>query len=327
MASPSPSPDYKRYSPSPKREALPERSRSNSQTRWGKQKENGTGEWESWPSSHWGWQTWYENEEEDWQSWSQKDTDWQWKDQRKWETWQGQGQGHWDTYQDDWRDTYQDDWSDTYQDDWSDKSSSDRASSAWHRGDGWESDDGPTEVVLKEREWKKRPGSQKEKERLKLVQRVQGKAQTKEELQVQRLAAMGGSRFRRLQKRSHLPRKDGTGGPRYPAGPSQPSQPSQPHPNWVESPGWGDGIWLEQQRMNQEAWINKQRILAHWRAQATPWHPPAVGSGWVIYPGQLPLQESVHITCLFHSWLPLLFWQVGHSSQHPKTMAKDCIFA
>ena len=84
-----------------------------------------------------------------------------------------------------------------------------------------ESDAGPTEVVLKEREWKKRPGSQKEKERLKLVQRVQGKAQTKEELQVQRLAAMGGSRFRRLQKRSHLPRKDGTGGPRYPAGPSQ----------------------------------------------------------------------------------------------------------
>ena len=112
-----------------------------------------------------------------------------------------------------------------------------------------------------------------------------------------------------------------------PTQPAQPSQPSQPHPNWVESPGWGDGIWLEQQRMNQEAWINKQRILAHWRAQATPWHPPAVGSGWVIYPGQLPLQESVHITCLFHSWLPLLFWQVGHSSQHPKTMAKDCIFA
>ena len=250
MASPSPSPDYKRYSPSPKREALPERSRSNSQTRWGKQKENGTGEWESWPSSHWGWQTWYENEEEDWQSWSQKDTDWQWKGQRKWETWQGQGQGHWDTYQDDWRDTYQDDWSDTYQDDWSDKSSSDRASSAWHRGDGWESDDGPTEVVLKEREWKKRPGSQKEKEMLKLVQRVQGKAQTKEELQVQRLAAMGGSRFRRLQKRSHLPRKDKA--PCW-AQPTQPAQPAKPaHLKWVESAGWGDGIWLEQQRMNQE---------------------------------------------------------------------------
>ena len=44
MASPSPSPDYKRCSPSPKREAQPQRSRSNSQNRWGKKKEDGSGE-------------------------------------------------------------------------------------------------------------------------------------------------------------------------------------------------------------------------------------------------------------------------------------------
>eukprot|EP00435_Cladocopium_sp_Y103_P076040 s462_g74.t1 len=82
-------------------------------------------------------------------------------------------------------------------------------------------------ATLKEAPWKPIPGSHKEKARLQKMQQVQGVPETAEARQVQRLSAMGQSRFNRLQSR--LGKQSG-GPPRYGELPSLPtsSQPSQP---------------------------------------------------------------------------------------------------
>eukprot|EP00435_Cladocopium_sp_Y103_P046392 s2136_g13.t1 len=195
----------------------------------------------------------------------------------------GESQGHWEKRgewgQGHWQENDErPDWAD-----WSDESPDGRQND-WQNDDGWSSDDQPAEqVTLKQRERPYRPGSHREKDRLKKVQKVQGKAQTDEELMVQRLSAMGASRFRRLQNRAHLGRKDGTAGPRY--GP--------PADFWQGHDYWGTAAWHEQQRVNQQTWVQQQQQMqAAWMAHM---QQPAVGSAWVV-----------------------------HSSQPSKALAKDC---
>eukprot|EP00435_Cladocopium_sp_Y103_P028123 s4938_g7.t1 len=195
--------------------------------------------------------------------------------------------GHWQDGWQDWEDQQdqQDqqwqeshrkkncDWSD-WSDDWSD----------------WSDDDDrePTQqVTLKEREWKKKPGSHRERARLEKIQQLQGVPKSAEDKQLQRLSAIGLSRFNRLQDRLGKRRKDG-GPPRYgelPNQNSQPSQPSQWPEYWRAFPEYGDASWVAQQRLQQEAWLQQhQQQQAAW-AQGCQWQAPV--GGYVIYPGWL----------------------------------------
>ena len=149
-------------------------------------------------------------------------------------------------------------------------------------------------MTLKEKQqpWPYTPGSHKEKARLQKIQQVEGMPKTKQEHQVQRLSAMGQSRFKRLQQRLGKGSKDG-GPPRYgqlPSQASQTSQPSQPSQPELGVDHWTTEWWVTQQ------WAQQQQ--AAWQAQAYPWQPPPV-SGYVIFPGWVVLLALSHCLLMF----------------------------
>lgn len=162
--------------------------------------------WWDWEGGRWDGNGWWEDSWWDGNGW--------WKD--NWEDGWGDGKDDW------WQESgWQDDW---WQDDdgWWEKeglSDSEKEGDGWEgEGGGWKEEGG---AATKK---KQRSGAQKYTARLKRMQWVQGQPTPgTEAYHIQRLGAMGESRFRRLQSRQ---------------APTPPGPVQQPHTFWMP-PGMG----------------------------------------------------------------------------------------